>query len=71
MNKYREMIHGMSNGQHDRAPEAVACILIGYSMMLNYFRDVGAIDNDTALKMLAHAPRWKKLLPPVPINRSA
>ena len=53
--KYREMIHGMSNGQHDRAPEAVACILIGYSMMLNYFRDVGAIDNDTALKMLAHA----------------
>lgn len=53
--RYREMIHGMSAGQHDRAPEAVACILIGYAMMLNYFRDVEAIDNDTASKMLAHA----------------
>ena len=53
--RYREMIHGMSAGQHDRAPEAVACILIGYAMMLNYFRDVGAISNDDAKIMLAHA----------------
>ena len=53
--RYREMIHGMSAGQHDRAPEAVACILIGYAMMLNYFRDVGAISNDDAKTMLTHA----------------
>ena len=52
---YREIIHNMSTGQHDRAPEAVACILIGYAMMLNYFRDVGAFDNETALQMLKHA----------------
>ena len=53
--KFREMIHSSSAGQHDRAPEAVACILIGYAMMLNYFRDVQAIDGETAVQLLAHA----------------
>ena len=53
--KFREDIHKESNGQHDRAPETVACILIGYAMMLNYFRDLGLFDTDTAAKMLAHA----------------
>jgi len=53
--QYREDIHRDSSGQHDRAPETVACILIGYAMMLNYFRDVGVFDTATAAKMLGHA----------------
>ena len=53
--QYREDIHKDSAGQHDRAPETVACILIGYAMMLNYFRDLGLFDTKTAGKMLAHA----------------
>ena len=53
--QYREDIHKDSSGQHDRAPETVACILIGYAMMLNYFRDLGLFDTKTAGKMLAHA----------------
>ncbi len=53
--QYREDIHKDSAGQHDRAPETVACILIGYAMMLNYFRDLGLFDTRTAGKMLAHA----------------
>ncbi len=53
--KYREDIHQDSDGQHDRAPETVACILIGYAMMLNYFRDLGMFDTRTAATMLVHA----------------
>lgn len=53
--RYRRDLHGMSPGQHDRSPEAVACILIGYGMMLNYFRDVGAIQTDEAEALLLHA----------------
>ena len=55
--KFREDIHRDSQGSHDRAPETVACILIGYQMMLNYMRDVGVFDTETAAKMLAHARR--------------
>ena len=53
--KTREIIREGSSGQHDRAPETVACILMGYHMMLNYFRDMGAIDSDQARAMLMHA----------------
>jgi hypothetical protein len=53
--KYREDIRRDSSGQHDRAPETVACILIGYTMMLNYMRDLGVISGDEAVKMLVHA----------------
>ena len=55
--KFREDIHRDSSGAHDRAPETVACILIGYQMMLNYMRDLGVFDTDTAVKMLRHARR--------------
>ena len=55
--KFREDIHKDSSGAHDRAPETVACILIGYQMMLNYMRDLGVFDTDTAVKMLKHARR--------------
>ena len=53
--QYREDIHKQSEGQHDRAPETVACILIGYAMMLNYFRDLGLFDTQQAGKMLVRA----------------
>ena len=55
--KFREDIHKDSGGSHDRAPETVACILIGYQMMLNYMRDIGVFDTETAVKMLGHARR--------------
>jgi hypothetical protein len=35
----------------------VACILIGYQMMLNYMRDLGVFDTETAARMLVHARR--------------
>ena len=53
--KTREDIRKQSDGQHDRAPEAVACILIGYAMMLNYMRDLGIFDTREAGKMLMYA----------------
>ena len=53
--KFREDLHRESRGQHDRAPETVACIMIGYQMMLEYMRGIGLIDLDTAVRMLAHA----------------
>ena len=53
--QFREDIHRDSSGSHDRAPETVACILIGYQMMLNYMRDAGVFDTETAAKMLVHA----------------
>ena len=53
--QFREDIHLDSQGSHDRAPETVACILIGYQMMLNYMRDIGVMDTAEAAKMLFHA----------------
>ncbi len=53
--RYREDIHRDSSGQHDRAPETVACIMIGYSLMLNYMRDVGLFDTETAARLLMEA----------------
>lgn len=53
--RFREDIRKASSGQHDRAPETVACILIGYSLMLNYMRDLGLFDTDTAAALLQEA----------------
>lgn len=55
--QYREDIRKDSCGQHDRAPETVACILIGYNLMLNYMRDLGLFDTETAVKLLQEARR--------------
>ena len=44
-----------ANGMEGRAPETVACIMIGYAMMLDYFRSVGLFDADTAKEMLKDA----------------
>ncbi len=55
--QFREDIHKDASGQHDRAPETVACILIGYQLMLNYMRDLGLFSTETAAKMLLEAQR--------------
>ena len=55
--RFREDIHKDAGGQHDRAPETVACILIGYQLMLNYMRDLGLFDTETAAKLLLEARR--------------
>lgn len=52
---FREDVRKESRGQHDRAPETVACILIGYQLMLNYMRDLGLFDTETAVRMLREA----------------
>ena len=54
---FREMNRTMGGDQHGRAPEAVACILIGYAMMLDYFRTLGLFDAETAKGMLRDAHR--------------
>ena len=53
----REDIHRESDGQHDRAPETVACILIGYFLMLHYMQDLGVLDGKQAGEMLVNARR--------------
>ena len=53
--RFREDIHRQSKGQHDRAPETVACLMLGYNMMLNYMRDLGLFDTDTARQLLTEA----------------
>ena len=56
--KFRDLVRERSAGAaHDRAPEAVACILMGYSMMLNYMRDVGALTQDEIVSMQLDALR--------------
>jgi len=44
--RYREMIRRQGGGTHDRAPEAMACILLGYSMMLRYFVGCGIMTQE-------------------------
>ena len=46
-----------TGGMSGRAPEAVACILIGYAMMLDYFRSLELFDVETAEYMLKDAHR--------------
>lgn len=53
--QYREEIRSLAGEQHDRAPETVTCILIGYAMMLNYCRDLGLFDTKQAARMLVAA----------------
>lgn len=55
--EFREMNRTMGGDQHGRAPEAVACIMIGYAMMLDYFRTLGLFDTETAEAMLKDAHR--------------
>lgn len=55
--KFRETVRQMSEGAHDRSPETVACLLIGYQMMLYYFRDVGVIGDGEAREMWSDAVR--------------
>ena len=47
----RSMLRGQSDGMHDRAPAAAACILIGYQMMLKYMQDLGLFDAETSVAM--------------------
>ena len=55
--QYRELVRGMTIGTHDRAPESLACLLIGSSMMLYYMRDIGVLDGTTAARMMQDAQR--------------
>ena len=50
--EYRADARSGEAGAHDRAPEAVACILIGYRMMLEYMHEVGAVNAETAQALL-------------------
>lgn len=56
--QFREIARDRTKGAgHDRAPEAVACILLGYQMMLNYARDQEVITTQEASEMLLHGLR--------------
>lgn len=51
--KYRDMCR--DTGGHDRAPEAMACILMGINMMLRYFVSIGAVSMEEAVRISVEA----------------
>lgn len=55
--QYRDTVREMTQGTHDRAPETVACLLMGYNMMLYYFRDIGVITREQSAQMAQQAAR--------------
>ena len=67
--QFRDMARERAKGSgHDRAPEAVACILLGYQCMLNYMRDQEVITTQDAQEMLVHG---LKVLTEISDNQSA
>ena len=54
---YRETARKLCAGSHDRAPAAVACLMVGYVMMLRFFRDADVIDDGTVRAMAEAALR--------------
>ena len=55
--QYRELVRKTGAGDQERAPEAVACILIGYNMMTSYMVNIGAITTAQRQEMGAEALR--------------
>ena len=55
--QFREMAREMVKGGHDRSPETVACLLLGYQMMLNYMRDQEVITTQEATEELVRGLR--------------
>lgn len=53
--KYREIIRAKGAGDQERAPEALACILIGLRMMTAYCVDTGAMTDSEARAMIGEA----------------
>ena len=53
--KQREFIRARCPDGHDRAPEAVACILTGYQFMLQYFARAGAVEESEIGPMMLEA----------------
>ena len=53
----RHMVNQHSDALKGRAPDTVACMMIGYQMMLNYFRDIGLFDTETATSLFGEAFR--------------
>ena len=51
------MVRKTGAGDQERAPEAVACILIGYNMMTSYMVNIGAITTAQRQEMGAEALR--------------
>ena len=46
--KLRKQARSQGSGLHGRAPEAIAHIMLGYEMMLNYMADTGALTQEQA-----------------------
>lgn len=55
--EYREKVRTTGAGDQERAPEAVACILIGYNMMTSYMVNIGAISVEQRMRMGEEALR--------------
>ena len=53
--QYREIARKQCTGAHDRAPAAVACLMVGYAMMLTYMRDQEVITDENMEAMLRAA----------------
>lgn len=51
----RDAVRERNKDGHDRAPEAVACLLTGYQFMLRYMKDIGQIDQKQWGEMMLEA----------------
>lgn len=51
----RDAVRARNKDGHDRAPEAVACILTGYQFMLQYMKTLGLIDQKQWGEMMLEA----------------
>lgn len=54
--RYRDSCRS-EGGSHDRAPEATACILLGFNMMLRYMRSIGALTAEDCVVLAVEAKK--------------
>ena len=55
--KYRDTARIMDSGEQARAPEAIACIMLGYNMMLSYYQHLRIITREEGDAMFTEAMR--------------
>lgn len=53
--EYRAIAIEKAKGQHTRAPETIACVMLGYTSMLRYMRDVGVLTTEECKAVASHA----------------
>ena len=52
---YRDAARRIGSGDQERAPEAIACIMLGYNMMLSYYQHIGLFGAEKGKEMFVEA----------------